>query len=106
MREEPFVQGSVGGDKEGGRGDGHWTTGEGPGAEASTVGKRTSAKLGHIGDASAKVIILSRAEIRVLISSIATMTAVCLLMHESVAVSSSSCTCCVVPALVAESNLD
>jgi hypothetical protein len=65
MREEPSVQGSVDGDVEGGQGDGHQTTGEGPGAKASTVGERTSAKLGHIGDASAKAIILSRAEIRI-----------------------------------------
>jgi hypothetical protein len=106
MREEPSVQGSVGGNVEGGQGDGHRTTGEGPGAKASTVGERTSAKLGCIGDAAAEAIILSRAEIHVPISSIAAMTAVCLLMRESVVVSSSSRTCCVVPALIAESNLE
>jgi hypothetical protein len=70
------------------------------------MGERTYAKLGRIGDASAEAIILSRAEIRVPLSSIAALTAVCLLMRESVAVSSSSCTCCIVPALIAASNLD
>jgi hypothetical protein len=70
------------------------------------MGERTSAKLGCIGNAAAEVIILSRAEIRVLISSIAVMTAVCLIMCESVAVSSSSRTCCVVLVLIAKSNLD
>jgi hypothetical protein len=79
-------------------------TGEGPGAETSTVGEWTSTKLGRIEDASTKAIILSRAEIHVPISSIAAMTAVCSLMRESVAVSSGFCTCCVVPALIAESN--
>ena len=51
--------------------------GEGPHAKAWAPGGGTSSKLGHAADASEVANILSRAEIRVPIPSIAVMTALC-----------------------------